>query len=231
MCSRGWVELRRAPQALRITLAAAPVVSALFCTALVILDHDRGTSANYQTFTLYAAQGVLPVTLLLQLSGGVRYGAFERCRRDPTDELYANAVWLLCVALAGGIWATSVFAALETLAFGRPLTAANVSLLGMVFVQIVMMTVSVGLFVLLAVNCGLSFGQVAPPVIAFFALAKWLVEPFAGNWTRYVYYFWYPISPSWHTVLVQQIVPFCGYCLLLFCVNAIAFSRTDRLEA
>lgn len=97
--------------------------------------------------------------------------------------------------------------------------------------QIVMMAVSVGLAVLLLVNCGLSFGQVTPLFIAFFALAKWLVEPFAGNWTRYVYYFWYPISPSWHTVLVQQIVPFCGYCLLLFCANAIEFSRTDRLEA
>ena len=231
MCTRGWRELTRSSLPVRIALIAAIPISALFCVALVITSPTQSTGANYQTLTLYATQGILPVTLLLQLVGGVRYGTFERCRSDPAGELYANIAWLMQIALAGGVWSVLVFAGLETLMFGRALQSETISLMGVLFVQIVMMTISVGAFVLLLVNCGLPFGHVVPPVIACFALAKWLLEPFVGDLPRYAYYFWYPISTSWQTVLTQQVIPCCGYCLLMGCAIAIAFSRTDRLEA
>lgn len=238
MFARALLEIRRSSPMMKAVLIAVAVASLLFCASMLLVNAYRGPAtaeqgavADYRGFMVdCAARGVLPLALLLQLIGGVRYGVFERCRKDPTRELRDNFIWLVIVSVGSGIWSVVLFGTLEFLVLRRSaVDGLLTSVLGMVLVQTVMMVASVSLLVLLLVNCGLSFGQVVPAMLGFFMMAAWLFAPLIGDVTRYVYYFWYPIAPSWSVVAVNQIMPFVGYCVFMRLGNVMAFDRTDRL--
>ncbi|MDN6050992.1 hypothetical protein [Bifidobacterium mongoliense] len=162
-------------------------------------------------------------------AGSAQYGAFELVRCDPREQLKMNMTWLVVVGVVGALSALLIFVLMEFVVFAHRITPGVASLSLMLLVQTFMMVQAIGLMCLLFVNFGLPWGQFLPVVIGFFILASWLLNPLAGNATKYVYYFWYPISPVWRVVAVDQIIPFVGYCLLMVVSNVAAFERTDRL--
>jgi hypothetical protein len=104
------------------------------------------------------------------------------------------------------------------------------SLCTIMLLQLLMMNASVALLVWLLMNLGIAWGQIMPPVIAIPIIADFCLKPMPGDLTRYAFYFWYPIGDSLVAVLVQQVAPFIGYCILLTMANVAAFDRSDRLE-
>jgi hypothetical protein len=176
-----------------------------------------------------SAGGVLPACLMMLYAGSAQYEPFELVRRDPREQLTANLTWSSIVGALGAAAAVLVFFTMEFVVLGQPLTGSAISLILLLAVQNFMMVVSVSLFALLFACLGFPWGQFLPVIIGFMVIARWLLMSLAGDASRYTFYFWYPISPSWSVVAVQQIVPFIGYCVLMSFIDSVAFNRTDRL--
>lgn len=232
MCSDLFHPFRTASWAMRIAVGMAALFGILYAVSLLYGGSAPSLRDDYIGFMrVGAAPCSLPPCLVAVGAGGTRYGAFERVRRDPRDELRHNFVWLVLMGLLTGVCSGMVFALAEFSLLGRQLEVGSLSLTVMLTVQTVMMCVSVSLLVLLLANCGLPWSRTLPVLIAVLLLANWMLMPLTGEAARYVYYFWYPISPYWPDVLVGQVVPFAGWCLLLVTANIVVFGRMDRLEA
>lgn len=224
--------LRRSSPAMKWGVALISVFAVVYCVVLLHMNSDDPFEFNYAGFMRSCAStGVLPSFLLFLQAGSIRCKAFDRVRRDPRWELLANTLWMMAANLVAAFVGTSLFAFMECVLMRQTMTPAHVSLLVMMFVQLMMMNGSVALIILFLVNCGLSFGQVTPVAIAFYTVGNWLLTSLRGDAERIIFYFWYPISPLWSIVFVKQVVPFIGYCVLMAMVIVIAFERTDRLDA
>lgn len=175
-----------------------------------------------------AERVVLPANLILFCMGCARFGAFERVRRNPRDEFHLNAFWLVFVSGVVSVAAWGLFVVANMLKEGMN-DLGQWSLCTIMLLQLLMMNASVALLVWLLMNLGIAWGQILPPVIAIPIIADFCLKPMPGDLTRYVFYFWYPIGDSLVAVLVQQVAPFIGYCILLTMANVAAFDRSDRL--
>ena len=176
-----------------------------------------------------AERVILPANLILFCMGCARFGAFERVRRDPRDEFRLNAAWLVLVASAIAVSAWALFIVANVLK-GSLYGPEQWSLCVVMLLQLFMMNISVVLLVWLLMNLGIPWGQILPPAIAIPIIADFCLKLMPGDLTRYVFYFWYPIGDSLVAVLVQQVAPFIGYCILLAMANMAAFNHGDRLR-
>lgn len=232
MCSDLFHPFRTAPWAMRIAVGLVSLFGILYAVSLLYGGSAPSLRDDYIGFMrVGAASCSLPPCLVAVGAGSARYGAFERVRRDSRDELKHNLVWLVLMGLLTGSCSGVVFASTEFILLGRPFEAGSSSLTVMLTVQTVMMCVSVSLLVLLLANCGLPWSRTLPVLIAVLLLANWMLMPLTGEAARYVYYFWYPISPYWPDVFIGQVMPFAGWCLIFVFANVVVFGRTDRLEA
>ncbi|KAA8817759.1 beta-carotene 15,15'-monooxygenase [Bifidobacterium hapali] len=232
MCSDLFHPFRTAPRVMRIAVGLVSLIGAVCAVSLLYGGLAPSLHDDYIGFMRVGATLCsLPPCLIAVGAGSARYGAFERVRRDPRNELRHNLAWLTLMGLLTGACSGVVFALTEFVLLGRPFEPGSLSLTAMLTVQTVMMCVAVSLLVLLLANCGLPFSRTLPVLIAILLLANWMLLPLTGEVTRYVYYFWYPISPYWSDVLVGQVAPFVGWCLLLVVANVVAFGHMDRLEA
>lgn len=172
---------------------------------------------------------VLPANLILFCMGCARFGAFERVRRNPTDEFRLNALWSVFVSVVVSliVWCVFIIANVLKESLNDPRQWALCTIM---LAQLFMMNMSVTLAVWLLMNMGMDWGQVLPPIIVVFIIADFCLKPMAGDLTRYAFYFWYPIGDSWATVFVRQVLPFIGYCMLMAMMNMAAFHRADRLR-
>lgn len=230
MHSDHFQRFRRASTAVKIGVAVIAAWGILSCIIPLSMHPHASVSENYMGFMLTCAVGgVLPAGLMALSAGSTQYESFELVRRDPREQLRANLLWSFIVGALGAAAAFLIFSIMEFAVFGQSLTASAVSLALLLTVQTFMMIMSVSLSALLFVCLGIPWGQFLPVIIGVMILASWLLAPLAGNAARYAYYFWYPISPSWSVVAVQQIVPFIGYCVLMSFIDSVAFNRTDRL--
>lgn len=176
-----------------------------------------------------AERVILPANLILFCMGCARFGAFERVRRDPRDEFRLNAAWLVLVASVIAVSAWALFIVANVLK-GSLYEPEQWSLCVVMLLQLFMMNISVALLVWLLMNLGIPWGQILPPAIAIPIVADFCLKLMPGDLTRYAFYFWYPIGDSLAAVLVQQVAPFIGYCILLAMANMAAFNRSDRLR-
>lgn len=176
-----------------------------------------------------AERVILPANLILFCMGCARFGAFERVRRDPRGEFRLNAAWLVLVASVIAVSAWALFIVANVLK-GSLYEPEQWSLCVVMLLQLFMMNISVALLVWLLMNLGIPWGQILPPAIAIPIVADFCLKLMPGDLTRYAFYFWYPIGDSLAAVLVQQVAPFIGYCILLAMANMAAFNRSDRLR-
>lgn len=176
-----------------------------------------------------AERVILPANLILFCMGCARFGAFERVRRDPRDEFRLNAAWLVLVASVIAVSAWALFIVANVLK-GSLYEPEQWSLCVVMLLQLFMMNISVALLVWLLMNLGIPWGQILPPAIAIPIVADFCLKLMPGDLTRYAFYFWYPIGDSLAAVLVQQVAPFIGYCILLAMANMAAFNHSDRLR-
>ena len=176
-----------------------------------------------------AERVILPANLILFCMGCARFGAFERVRRDPRGEFRLNAAWLVLVASVIAVSAWALFIVVNVLK-GSLYEPEQWSLCVVMLLQLFMMNISVALLVWLLMNLGIPWGQILPPAIAIPIVADFCLKLMPGDLTRYAFYFWYPIGDSLAAVLVQQVAPFIGYCILLAMANMAAFNRSDRLR-
>lgn len=231
------IPIRRSSRVTKIILTLLALVCLLFCfvgqfTVSKGLPESRWSlKINYEIFMKYSAnQGVLFFGLILFAIGTTRYRTFERVRRNPRSELSTNIIWLIvcgCVSSCGG---TLVFLFCEFVLFHMKNTLALWSTVGMIVTQLFMMTISVSLLSLLASTLRIAITKSTPLLIALFAISNWLLAPFSTDLNRYVSYFWYPLSQDWKVMLVNQALPFCGFCLVLFILLFYFFERVDRLD-
>lgn len=231
-CDDAWTAMRRVSRVGKMAVCTVVALCFLYSAAMLVTNVDDDPVAGYSGFMrMCAATAVLPMALVVVYLFSVRYDALNRVRRNPYRELQTNIVMLAAVSFMTSAFSTLLFVVIEVIGNGGAVMARLWSSALMMLVQLVMMNVSVGLFVLVLVNSGFSFNHVLPVVITVLLLANWFLLPFAGHLERYVLYFWYPLGSSWSLVTVQQVIPFCGYCIVLVLANGLAFEHTDRLEA
>lgn len=222
--------LRRSSFSSKVVISGLFIFGIIYCSVQLFGNMQKDPVMDYAGFMLSCPTiGVLPEFLMLLYVGSARYSTFELVRRDPRLQLKTNLSWCSLVGITGALYTWLLFVLVEFAIAGQQITSTALSVSLMVPVQIFMMIVSVGLVCLLLSNFGISWGRLLPIVIGFFALSDWLLKPFAGNATRFVFYFWYPVAPYWEFVVMQQIVPFIVYCLVMVLANSSAFGNTDRL--
>ncbi|RSX49317.1 hypothetical protein [Bifidobacterium castoris] len=201
-----------------------------------------GMLMNYLTCTLYgferdtigflrvgAAQLVLPASLTLACLLRVEYRAFALVRHDPRTQLTANLRHIMLISLSTAVCGVALFALIVSIRVGLP-RANDIPLLLITTVLTSMMNMSLALLNMLLVICGLPWAYGTAILIAFFVLARWMLLPLGGNIQRYVCFFWYPLSFDWNIILVQQLLPFIGYCIVMILTIVTVFGHRDRLE-
>lgn len=224
------IYLRRSSFGSKMVLTGLFLFGFIYCTTQLFLNMEKDPVMDYVGFMLNCPTiGVLPVFLMLLYAGSARYSTFEMVRRDPRLQLKTNLLWCTLVGIVGALYTWLLFFLIDFPLQGQQITPMALSVSLMVPVQIFMMIISVGLVCLLLNNLGISWGRFLPIIIGFFAIADWLLSPLAGNATRFVFYFWYPVAPYWKFVVMQQIVPFIIYCPVMVLANSSAFGNTDRL--
>lgn len=223
-----FVPIRRVSVRARRLMWIAAVCALVYY--LSVLQQSMPLSMLYRGCMVEIAERViLPANLMLFCMGCARFGAFERVRRDPRDEFRLNAAWLVLVASVIAVSAWALFIVANVLK-GSLYEPEQWSLCVVMLLQLFMMNISVVLLVWLLMNLGIPWGQILPPAIAIPIVADFCLKLMPGDLTRYAFYFWYPIGDSLAAVLVQQVAPFIGYCILLAMANMAAFNRSDRLR-
>lgn len=215
----------------------ARIIGIVICCGCVI-----GSLMYYLTCTLYgferdivgflrvgAAQLVLPASLTLACLFRVEYRAFVLVRHDPRTQLTANLCRIILISLAAAVGGVVLFAIVVSARVGPP-RADDITLLLTAIVLTSMMNISLALLNMLLAVCGLPWAYGTTILIAFFVLAEWMLLPLGGNIQRYVCFFWYPISFDWSIILVQQLLPFIGYCIVMILTIVTVFEHRDRLE-
>lgn len=222
--------IRYSSVGLKVFSVAVTIAGLIYSVSMLLSARDNTLVEGYMGFMKQdVCASVLPVCLMLACLGHVRFGTFELVRRNPVDEFKDNVVWLavtsgLC-ALFGGL----VFTGVECLVKHRLVAASDWSLAALVVVQCLMMNCVVGLMQLVLACAGFAIEYVTAVLIAFFAVASWLLLSFEGDAARVVCYFWYPISPRWRDVALFQIVPCLVCCTLLGVAAVVLFNTRDRL--
>ena len=210
------------------TAAVVSIYGVVCCAAM--LTGAYSFEENYRGFMrVGATSAVLPVALMLMCLGRTRYTTLELVRHDPRGELRANGIWLAFVSVMCAVLAAAIFAVMEFVVGGQSASPGHWSLVAMLFVQCLMMAVSVCLLQLLLANCGLPWEYVTPVLAALFIIAQWMLTVLPGDAVRFAYYFWYPIGLIWPVVVVNQCIPFLGYCVLMCLINVGVFAKRDRL--
>lgn len=229
MLCDGFASVRYSTIGMRISAVLVMVVGFAYGISLLSDSHDFVT--DYIGFMKQGAPAtVLPICLVAMCLGCVRFRTFELVRRNPRDELSENVIWLNMMSCMCAAYGGLVFAVMEFVVKRQSASVLHWSLTAMLIVQCLMMNISIGLVQLLLNYMGLVMEHIAAVLIAFFAIAQWLLTPLSDGVARMMFYFWYPISPDWSDIVVYQVIPCFGFCLLLVMACVMAFNSRDRLK-
>lgn len=198
---------------------------------LSILRDSSGLVEDYAGFmTIGAAEAVLPAALGTICVHRYQIGSFEAVRMPRERTVTRNTALIAKVAICSAAIAVFALAIIDADDVGaQPLMA--LSLLGIAFAQLVMMTVSVGIALMALHAMGIQWMLLTALAIAFYVLVDWIFLPLGGEWGYVFCYFWYPISPSWTVVCCRQIVPFAVFSAIAFALARAIEIRRDRLES
>lgn len=220
---------RRRPISTAAKVAAACIVAAYLTYVLVFLGSPKGMEIDYEAFLRHAANtAVLPAHLMQTCVYHIRYRAEEAVRARSYSELALNVRLLLVSAVSCTTIAVAVFLLLQAVA--GQVTGSNISIAGLLFAQLFMMTISVGIVQLLLANIGFAWEQVTAVLIGWYVVVRWLLMPLPGDPNRIICWFWYPIGFDWKRIMTIQMVPFVGFCILVAMANIVAFNRRERLK-
>lgn len=229
MLCDGFASVRYSTIGMRISAILVMVVGFAYGISLLFAPHDF--VSDYIGFMKQGASAtVLPICLMAMCLGRVRFRTFELVRRNPRDELGENVIWLNMMSCICAAYGGLVFAVMEFVIKRQSASVLHGSLTAMLVVQCLMMNISIGLVQLLLSYMGLVMEHVAAVLIALFAIAQWLLTPLVDGAARMMFYFWYPISPDWSDIVVYQVIPCFGFCLLLIMACIVAFNSRDRLK-
>jgi hypothetical protein len=173
---------------------------------------------------------LLACFLILLCVGYARYSDFEVIRKGAKAELGTNVRWFAIISVVTSIVFSIEFLFIEVTAMHELLSTHLLYLTVLLWLQIFMGFVAIGLLQVLLVNLGISWAHSLPVIFSFYMLAFWMfwgVLP--DSWIAHIYYFSYPTTLTFSKVVVTKILPFIGYVVVMGAANYWAFSRKDRL--
>lgn len=178
----------------------------------------------------YVTETVMFAFLLLLYCGSTRFSAFELIRREGAQELTINLQWLIaCTILTTVVFSVDFIYGLLVVLGQSP--DVSLPLSGIVAVQTAMFLASLGLVQMLLVNCGLQWGQTMPVIIGVYILAPWALGVLPDAALRALIPFSFPITPELSTVVIEQVLPFIGFAIVMTIANAVAFDRREHLQS
>lgn len=217
---------------------AAQIVASIVCIGCALC-----CIGNYMTCTLYGFETdttgflrigacllVLPASMTLICLNHVEYRAFERVRHDPRTQIIDNLRIIGVLSASTAVGGVALFAFVAATRIGLPQGYEVVVLLAAVQMTF-MMNVAVALLNMLLSSCGLPWIYGTAILVASFVLVERMLEPMAGDITRYLCFFWYPISFDWGVIFFQQTLPFIGYCIVMILMITMIFEHREQLGA
>ncbi|KFI45733.1 hypothetical protein BBOH_0535 [Bifidobacterium bohemicum DSM 22767] len=222
--------MKRHSKSVRWMMAAMLVVSILYTISSCLQRWPSAMVSYNQMLTETSTRALLPMCLILLFVGSCQPTALLLARRSTRSIFATNLAWLVLVVAGCTLIGTAVFGVTMPLVYGPKVLQGMPHMLLVLAVRVFMMCLSVSLVAVLVVTLGVRWPVAVAVLLAVFTLGNWVLTAFAGTVSRYLYFFWYPIGDDWPVVVVNQVVPFVGFLIVVVAADLFAFSRFDHLE-